>query len=41
LARQIEVTLWQLQEAWEQVHNPMAESEASAILAEGFPENES
>ncbi len=37
LAQQVEGTLWQLQEAWEQTHNPMTESEAAALLGQIFP----
>jgi hypothetical protein len=37
LARRVEGTLWQLQEAWAQTHNPMAEAEADALIARHFP----
>ena len=37
LARQMEVTLWQLEQAWQIMHNPMPEAEADAILKEVFP----
>jgi hypothetical protein len=36
LARQVEATLWQLEEAWAQTHNPMSDAEADALLASVF-----
>jgi hypothetical protein len=37
LARRLEITLWQLEEAWAQTHNPMTETEADALLGQTFP----
>ena len=37
LAREVEATLWQLEEAWAQTHNPMSEADADALLASVFP----
>ncbi len=37
LGRQVEATLWQLQETWETTHNPMSEAEADALIARHFP----
>ncbi len=37
LAREVEATLWQLEEAWAQTHNPMSEAEANKLIAAVFP----
>jgi hypothetical protein len=38
LFKQLEVTLWLLNESWEMVYNPMPEEEAKELLAKVFPE---
>lgn len=37
LARGVEATLWQLEEAWAQTHNPMSDNEADTLIASVFP----
>ena len=37
LARELEASLWQLQQVWEQTHNPMSADEADQVLAAVFP----
>lgn len=37
LAREVETTLWQLEEAWAQTHNPLSEAEADKLIASAFP----
>ena len=36
LAGDVEISLWQLEQAWVQTHNPMSEAQADLILAEVF-----
>jgi len=37
LAHLVQTTLWQLEEAWAQTHNPMTELEAEMLIARHFP----
>jgi hypothetical protein len=40
MAQRVEGTVWQLQEAWSQAHNPLSEPEADCLIARYFPPDE-
>jgi hypothetical protein len=40
MARRVEGTVWQLQEAWSQTHSPLTETEGDELIGHHFPPDE-